>query len=66
MVGTDGVPEAKKMVSEGKLTATIAQDPATIGAKGLKLLVEATKSGKQIPVTSEPKFEMVDSILVTQ
>lgn len=66
VVGTDGVPEAKKMVSEGKLTATIAQDPATIGAKGLKLLVEATKSGKQIPVTSEPKFEMVDSILVTQ
>lgn len=66
VVGTDGVPEAKKMVSEGKLTATIAQDPATIGAKGLKLLVDATKSGKQIPVTAEPKFETVDSILVTQ
>lgn len=66
VVGTDGVPEAKKMIKEGKLTATVAQDPAEIGAKGLRLLVEAQKSGKQIPVENEPKFETVDSILITQ
>jgi len=66
VVGTDGVPEAKKMVSEGKLTATVAQDPAAIGAKGLRLLVEAQKSGKQIPVENEPVVSTVDSILVTQ
>ncbi|MGR6982068.1 D-allose transporter substrate-binding protein [Testudinibacter sp. P27/CKL/0425] len=66
VVGTDGVPEAKKMVEEGKLTATIAQNPAEIGAKGLVILVDAVKSGKQIPVEQEPNFETIDSILVTK
>ena len=66
VVGTDGVPEAKKMVSEGKLTATVAQDPAEIGAKGLRLLVESHQSGKPIPVEKEPVFATVDSILVTE
>ncbi|PJG85302.1 D-allose transporter substrate-binding protein [Conservatibacter flavescens] len=66
VVGTDGIPEAKKMVSEGKLTATVAQDPAEIGAKGLRLLVEAHKSGKQIPVEQASAFITVDSILVTE
>ncbi|WP_052122468.1 D-allose transporter substrate-binding protein [Chelonobacter oris] len=66
VVGTDGIPEAKKMVEEGKLTATIAQNPAEIGAKGLIVLVNAVKSGKQIPVEQEPKFETIDSILVTK
>ncbi|HBO37913.1 MAG TPA: allose ABC transporter [Pasteurellaceae bacterium] len=66
VVGTDGIPEARKMISEGKLTATVAQDPAEIGAKGLRLLVEAHKTGKQIPLENEPKFETVDSILVTK
>ncbi|ACA32207.1 D-allose transporter substrate-binding protein [Histophilus somni] len=66
VVGTDGVPEARKMVSERKLTATIAQDPAMIGAKGLKLLVDAARAGKQIPVDVEPKIETVDSILISQ
>lgn len=66
VVGTDGVPEAKKMVLEGKLTATIAQDPAKIGAQGLRLLVEAKRSGKQISINQEPLFITVDSILVTK
>lgn len=66
VVGTDGVPEARKMVSEGKLTATVAQDPAKIGSIGLKRLVETQKSGKQIQVEQEPKFETVDSILITE
>ncbi|MDA3977720.1 D-allose transporter substrate-binding protein [Gallibacterium sp. AGMB14963] len=66
VVGTDGVPEARKMVTEGKLTATVAQDPAKIGARGLELLVESVKSGKKITVNQEPKFETVDSILITK
>ncbi|MDK9430564.1 hypothetical protein QP016_07535 [Gallibacterium anatis] len=66
VVGTDGVPEARKMVAEGKLTATVAQDPAKIGARGLELLVNAVKSGKKIAVDQEPKFETVDSILITK
>ncbi|XYU82321.1 hypothetical protein ACTG5S_04715 [Pasteurella multocida] len=52
------------MVSEGKLTATVAQDPAEIGAKGLRLLVEAQKLGKQNSVDNDPILATVDSILV--
>lgn len=66
VVGTDGIPEAKKMVAEGKMTATVAQDPAAIGAKGLKQLVQAYQSGKLLPVDQEAKFETVEAILVTQ
>ena len=66
VVGTDGVPEARKMVVEGKLTATVAQNPAEIGARGLRLLVDAVKQGKQIPVDQEPKFETIDAVLITK
>ena len=33
------------------MTATVAQNPADIGATGLKLMVDAEKSGKVIPVS---------------
>ena len=48
IVGTDGAPEAIKMVEAGRLTATVAQDPAKVGATGLDELVKAVKSGKRI------------------
>lgn len=41
VVGTDGIPEARKMVEAGQMTATVAQNPADIGATGLKLMVDA-------------------------
>jgi D-allose transport system substrate-binding protein len=66
VVGTDGTPEALQMIDAGRLTATVAQDPAKVGAAGLDLLVEAVKSGKQIGVDAEPKFTAIDSILVTK
>lgn len=66
VVGTDGIPEARKMVVEGKLTATVAQNPAEIGARGLRLLVDDVKQGKQIPVDQEPKFETIDAVLITK
>ncbi|HEX6564721.1 MAG TPA: D-allose transporter substrate-binding protein [Chthoniobacterales bacterium] len=66
VVGTDGTPEAIQMIDAGRLTATVAQDPAKVGATGLDLLVEAVKSGKQIGVDAEPKFTAIDSILVTK
>ena len=47
-------------------TATVAQNPADIGATGLKLMVDAEKSGKVIPLDKAPEFKLVDSILVTQ
>ncbi|STR73424.1 D-allose ABC transporter [Raoultella ornithinolytica] len=39
VVGTDGIPEARKMVEAGQMTATIAQNPGNIGATGLKMMV---------------------------
>jgi D-allose transport system substrate-binding protein len=66
VVGTDGTPEALQMIEAGRLTATVAQDPAKVGATGLDLLVEAAKSGKQIALDAEPKFTAIDSILVTK
>ena len=50
----------------GQMTATVAQNPADIGATGLKLMVDAEKSGKVIPLDKAPEFKLVDSILVTQ
>ncbi|WP_213992802.1 D-allose transporter substrate-binding protein [Sodalis sp. dw_96] len=66
VVGTDGVPEARKMVSDGLMTATVAQNPAVIGANGLVILVDSVKSGKLIALNAQPKIVTVDSILVTK
>jgi D-allose transport system substrate-binding protein len=66
VVGTDGVPEALQMIEAGRLTATVAQDPAKVGATGLDLLVDAVKSGKLISIDAEPKFVPIDSVLVTK
>lgn len=66
VVGTDGIPEARKMVDSGQMTATVAQNPANIGATGLQLLIAAAKTGKVIPLDNAPQFTLVDSILVTK
>jgi D-allose transport system substrate-binding protein len=54
------------MVDAGQMTATVAQNPADIGATGLKLMVDAAKTGKVIPLEKAPEFTLVDSILVTK
>ena len=66
IVGTDGDPEAIQMIQAGRLSATVAQDPAKVGAIGLDLLVDAVKGGKQIALDAEPKFVPIDSVLVTK
>lgn len=38
--GIDGTPEAKKMIEEGKMTATVAQSPKRFGKKAGSLLYE--------------------------
>lgn len=52
VVGTDGIPEAIEAVKEGRLAATIAQDPAMIGKVGLRLLVRALNIPQQVDVPS--------------
>lgn len=66
VVGTDGIPEARKMVAGGQMTATVAQSPADIGATGLRLLVEKAKTDQVIPLDKQPEFKLVDSVLITQ
>ncbi|MBB3398801.1 D-allose transporter substrate-binding protein [Rhizobium sp. BK060] len=64
VVGTDGVPEARDAIKAGKLSATVAQDPARIGSEGLEILVNAARSGKLIAVDSDPKQVALGAILV--
>ena len=66
VVGTDGDTEAVDSVNAGQLSATVAQDPAGIGAKGLELLVEAVKAGNIGEVGVVPDMTPVDSVLVTK
>lgn len=39
VVGTDGIPEAVEAVKNGRMTATIAQDPAGIGIATLRIAI---------------------------
>lgn len=66
VVGTDGDPEAVSNVKAGKMAATVAQDPAAVGAESLRQMIAAVKSGKQIPLSQDPVFVAVDSKLITK
>ncbi len=64
VVGTDGNDDAMASVQAGELAATVAQDPAKIGARGLQMLIEAVKKGGQIDKDAEPITEGIDAILI--
>lgn len=67
VVGTDGAPEAIESVKNGELAATVAQDPAEIGAASLRVLVEAMNGERaQIGVDEEPELIAVGSQLITE
>lgn len=66
VVGTDGAKEALESIKAGELNATVAQDPALIGATSLKTMIDAVKAGKKIDSTVEPTTIPVDSTLVTE
>jgi D-allose transport system substrate-binding protein len=66
VVGTDGAPEAVDAVKAGKMAATVAQDPAAVGAESLRQLLAAIKGGTQIALTAEPKFLFADSKLISK
>lgn len=67
VVGTDGVPEALDSVKRGELTATVAQNPAAIGAKCLDMLLDAVAKKKPpMDPKAEPNFAPVDSYVVNK
>jgi len=66
VVGTDGSAEALESIKAGQLDATVAQDPAKIGATSLRQMVDAVKNKPKIDPSKEPKMIPVDSYIVTK
>lgn len=64
IVGTDGDKEAVDSVNKGMLSATVAQDPAGIGAASLEAMVNAVKNKAEIKSDSEVKTIPIDSKLI--
>lgn len=66
VVGTDGDAEARDSVAQGQLAATVAQDPAGIGAASLEAMVNAVKNQVKINPDLEPEMIPVDSQIVSK
>jgi D-allose transport system substrate-binding protein len=66
VVGTDGDTEAINSIKQNQLSATVAQDPANIGATSLEKMVNAVKEQTKIDPNVEPKIIPVDSNLITK
>lgn len=66
VVGTDGDTEARDSVAQGQLSATVAQDPAMIGAESLAAMVKAVQEKPEINPDAEPTVIPVDSQLITK
>ncbi|MDO5088191.1 MAG: D-allose transporter substrate-binding protein [Leptotrichiaceae bacterium] len=66
VVGTDGAPEALESIKQKGLSATVAQDSASIGAESFKILLEAIKNKPEISPNTAPKEVPVESKLVTE
>lgn len=56
IVGFDGVPEALQAIRDGKMEATVAQNPRLIGEKAVEILAE---------VMAKQPFETTTSVLPT-
>lgn len=66
VVGTDGDKEAVESINKGLLSATVAQDPAGIGAASLEAMVEAVKNKVEIKSSAEVKTIPIDSKLIVK
>ncbi len=66
VVGTDGSAEALESIKAGQLSATVAQDPAEIGATSLREMVDAVKQQVKIDPQADPRTIPVDSYVVTK
>lgn len=65
VVGTDGDTEAVESIAAEQLSATVAQDPAQIGATSLDLLIDAVENGTEAKVGEFPEKTPIDSVLIT-
>lgn len=59
IVGTDGIPQAKKQISLGTYTATVSERPVTEGATGVRAALWLL-DGKQVPGWIDVPAFMID------
>ena len=65
LVGTDGIPQAKKEIADGTITATVSERPTTEGAAGVKVALWLL-AGKQVPGWVDVPAFVVDKQNVDQ
>ncbi len=66
VVGTDGAPEAIESIQADGMAATVAQDPAEIGAESLRLLHKALQDKPAMDPMAIPEATPVESNLITK
>src|SRR3954454_1666683 len=59
IVGTDGIPQAKKQIADGTMTATVSERPTTEGASGVKTALWLL-DGKQVTAWVDVPAFIVD------
>jgi ribose transport system substrate-binding protein len=59
LVGFDGLPVALKAIKAGEMEASMAQNPARMGAEGVELAVRVVQ-GLEVP-----EFIPIDGVLIT-
>jgi len=66
IVGTDGIPQAKKKIAEGgSYTATVSERPSTEGASGVKTALWLL-DGKKVPAWVDVPAFVIDKANVSQ
>lgn len=65
LVGTDGIPQAKKLIGEKQYTATVSERPTTEGETGVKVALWLL-AGKKVPAWVDVPAFIVDSSNVAQ
>lgn len=65
LVGTDGIPQAKKEITEGNITATVSERPTTEGAAGVQAALWLL-DGKKVPGWIDVPAFIVDKANVSE
>jgi D-allose transport system substrate-binding protein len=63
IIGVDGIADARKAVSDGRLEATVAQLPYLIGKRAVELSVEAAKGGLPQTIENTPTPVLTKKVL---
>lgn len=65
LVGTDGIPQAKKEIAAGNITATVSERPTTEGESGVKVALWLL-AGKTVPAWVDVPAFVIDKSNVGQ